>query len=181
MQAELREWLGLAPERISALRASLPATVRGRLAMRGLSGSVHAPSAFDALALAGLASLAETVTPARLGLLRRGHARPPSGGAWWRAARRYSVGTTRTTTRASITAPSPKAVLRASPSRPAPSRRPGTTPSRLGGPRVVGVGQRGADDGARETRSTGDVLTSLLLSRRKQRAARATVGHVRVG
>src|SRR3954463_8436599 len=85
MQAELREWLVLAPERLSALRASLPATVRGRLAMRGLSGSVHAPSAFDALALAGLASLAETVTPARLGLLQRGHARPPSGGAWWRA------------------------------------------------------------------------------------------------
>src|SRR3954451_19236904 len=81
MQAELREWLPLAPGRLSALRASLPATVRGCLAMRGLSGSVHAPSAFDALALAGLASLAETVTPARLGLLRRGHARPPSGGA----------------------------------------------------------------------------------------------------
>src|SRR3954469_4862090 len=127
MQAELREWLVLAPERLSALRASLPATVRGCLAMRGLSGSVQAPSAFDALALAGLASLAETVTPARLGLLRRGHARPPSGGAWWRAGRRYSVGTTRTTTR------SPKAVLRASPSRPAPSRRPGATPSRLCG------------------------------------------------
>src|SRR3954454_15497223 len=98
MQAELREWLAAAPGRPSAPRGSLPPPPRGRLAMRGLSGSVHAPSAFDALALAGLASLAETVTPARLGLLRRGHARPPSGGAWWRADRRYSVGATRTTT-----------------------------------------------------------------------------------